>query len=214
MPIDLTDSDDASLPADSAHTNLGATKYKSSITKTKALGPAAAAALQAGAKRKLPESFQKPPASQRTAVVKAGPTSRPATPAPSSSGLRIDTTITDPALESLRDLPEQGLKPNEAPNQNGRADSSHSSKQNILVEARGAKKSGTLPPLAPAINQQPKAPRRLPGSFAAPVPAAAGQEATARSLSANAVGRAGPSEHDTKVCEHLTAADIAVHKTP
>ena len=109
----------------------------------------------------------------------------------------------------MPDQPEQeGLKQrNEAANQNGIADSNHFFKQNLPVDERGGRTSGILPPIAPAISQQPKAPRRLPGSFAPPVPVAAGKETVARSSSANTVGRAGPSEHDTKVCKILIAVD-------
>lgn len=199
MIVDLTshDTGDAhELGTGSSSPSVAAPAQSLRGTHSKVLGPAAAAALQA--KRKLPDSFQKPPVPKRKpAAVERRSAPRVSSHAQSSSVTRIAPFAKSPGTHELQ---------REGQNQAAVINPSESAPQPAVPDAAGkhSKNASTdlpeLPLLQPMASQPSKAPRRLPGSLAAPAPASSDTRSSGtRSTAANVVSKTGPSEHDTKV---------------
>ena len=164
----------------------------------KSLGPAAAAALQA-TKRKLPESFRKPPVPKRkSAVVEPRPTSHTTAPSLAPSVTRIAARGPPATAPDSQQLHQQKTQAAASPG--------NTSCQPVLQsrpKEPGSPLASTdvldLSSLQSAASQQPKAPRRLPGSLAVPVPVPSDLKSSCIRNSAAPLSKAGPSEHDTKV---------------
>lgn len=172
------------------------------------LAPQAAAALQAGAKRKLPDSFQQQPA-RPNPVRQQVPTARStALPAPPSA-------LRKPAIK-IRPPVQQQAAAHSAHNLSG--GSSHAPAMAVYGATTAPAKGATsiahpdaLPVLGKPVSQASSAPRRMPESLSRQTTGSStsghSKGVGVRNLSAAASNKVGPSEHDTKV-------DIASSCTP
>lgn len=201
MIVDLTDDAVHEFGGSSRAGDTTNNQFRVGGAQPKVLGPAAAAALQASSKRKLPESFQKPPVPKRKpAAAEPRPVSCSAAELQAPSATRIAAAVPASTAREAHQLqrPEQ--------KQQAAAKVIDSQSQPALLPAvnqAGSSQTSSdvadLTLLQPAT-QQSKAPRRLPVSLAtaASVPSDT-KSAVARNPSAITANKTGPSEHDTKV---------------
>lgn len=164
------------------------------------LGPAAAAALQANSKRKreLPDSFRKPPVPKRKPPL---PDAQPKSHTPVQSRPPSATRV-HPATSLASDTDTERLQHHEQVAASTLDVTLQPAGSKVLSTSTPSMASTNLPQLPlpqSASSQSAKAPRRLPGSLAAPTPAPADYKTSAaRSAITNMPCKAGPSEHDTK----------------
>ena len=173
------------------------------------IDPQAAAALQAGVKRKLPESFQQQPVRSKQTKPKPTPISNPAPPAPPPAvrqpAVRISapsaqeeaaTAHTDKTSTGTTDLPPKVAE---------EAAAVHPTDSALLAAAPTQPKQGESCLQKPA-SQASAVQRRLPQSLTK----LHSNATTSRSIRpgsqpvpAAALAKVGPSEHDTKVTPAL-----------
>ncbi len=159
------------------------------------LGPQAAAALQAGTKRKLPDTFQKRPAISKHGKYQASADRDPARPAPPPA-------VRQPAVRITADLTQADVPTA------GSVQASDSPRSEIgVTPSRGSivqlLQNSKQPDYDTQPHQIPSAQRRMPESLAEVVNgsvASGHSKGTAvHNAPATASSKVGPSEHDTKV---------------
>ena len=200
MVVDLTGRNDeaselAAVPRDDV---LGDPEVRLTTAQPRLLGPAAAAALQAS-KRKLPESFRKPPVPKRkSAALDPPPASHVAVQSKAPTATRIAASESSLTLRDSHKLHQQKQQAAASPvNTSSQPSLQHTT--NELGPQSPCRNAVDLSSLQPAASQQPKAPRRLPGSLAVPLSVPSDLKSSGIRSAAASVSKSGPSEHDTKV---------------